>query len=67
MTQSVMDSGHPWHVFKVEESSISSTALGTSSENYMITKHEYLASTRSRCGRPSTQILAEILSESSPK
>ena len=39
MTQSVMDSGHPWHMFKVKESFTSSTSTADiSSDNYMITK-----------------------------
>jgi len=60
ITQSVMESGHPWHIYVVEQVySVRAGAKLTSRD----TNYCYIASTRPNAGRPSSQIILDILSE----
>jgi hypothetical protein len=66
MTQSVMESGHPWHIYAVENiysfsSSKSKKNIGQTSD--LETNYHYVASTRPKAGRPSKRIILDILSE----
>lgn len=69
MTQSIMESGHPWHIYAVENIySVSSKSnkevLGQSHD--LETNYHYVASTRPKAGRPSKKIILDILSEWTP-
>ena len=59
MTQTVMESGHPWHVFAVENN----VKFFSDSAEKRDTVYEYIASTNPHSGRPSTTLLEDILSE----
>lgn len=69
MTQSIMESGHPWHIYAVENIySVSSKSnkevLGQSHD--LETNYHYVASTRPKAGRPSKKIILDILLEWTP-
>jgi hypothetical protein len=58
LTQTVMDEGHPWHVFAArrERDSLGRKGMGD-------VMYDYLASTKPSSGRPTRDILQRILSE----
>jgi hypothetical protein len=60
ITQTVMNQGHPWNIFVVESvySTTSESGLKSKENNY-----HFIASTRPNAGRPSRQIILDILSE----
>lgn len=68
MTQSVMESGHPWHIYAVENvcSIPSKSKKDAGQHSDLETNYHYVASTTPKAGRPSKQILLDILSEWSP-
>ena len=59
MTQTMMESGHPWHLFVAEK------IVGMSSDftEKKDTVYKYIASTNLYSARPSTMLLKDILSE----
>lgn len=59
MTQTVMESGHPWHLYAVEKN----VEISSDSTEEKDTFYEYIASTNPHSGRPSTTLLEDILSE----
>jgi hypothetical protein len=70
MTQSVMESGHPWHIYAVEnvysvasKSKVEAKQHNGDNQDVLGTTYHYIASTRPKAGRPSRQIILDILSE----
>eukprot|EP00797_Seminavis_robusta_P001780 Sro1107_g242120.2 (183) ;mRNA; r:29716-30264 len=59
LTQTVMDGGHPWHVFAARREVDGSVA--TRGKETIV--YDYLASTKTSSGRPTRSILQHILSE----
>ena len=59
MTQTIMESGHPWHFYTVENN----VKVYEDSSEMRSTKYLYLASTNPHSGRPSRDLLKNILSE----
>ena len=55
LTQSVMDRGHPWHIYAAKECSNGKERLPTG--------YEYLASTRSASGRPTRDVIRRLMNE----
>jgi hypothetical protein len=58
LTQTVMEEGHPWHVFAARQEKDSAGRIGRGHFVY-----DYLASTKPSSGRPTRDILQRILSE----
>lgn len=65
ITQTVMEEGHPWHIFVAEDSYsiISEQGKHLKELKNSSTKFLYMASTRSRSGRPTRQIIHDIISK----
>merc|ERR1712150_60483 len=77
LIQSVMHQDHPWHLFAVKECITSNVQPGSGSSLsscknpggeeqaiYQVsTSHEYLASTKTSSGRPTKNIIRQIMSE----
>jgi len=65
ITQTVMDEGHPWHIFVAEDCYSTNGEHGKQfkklKKNH--TKFLYMASTRSRSGRPTRQIINDIVTK----
>lgn len=64
ITQSVMEEGYPWHVYAVEDTyeyACNEDGKGNLKKNN--TNSFYMASTRSRSGRPTRRIIFDILSK----
>mmetsp|Transcript_20207 Transcript_20207/g.43983 ORF Transcript_20207/g.43983 Transcript_20207/m.43983 type:complete len:442 (+) Transcript_20207:200-1525(+) len=59
LTNSVMDEGHPWHIYasNMQQSSVSTTVDGKKTS---IPRSVYLASTRSAAGRPTRALMKRI-------
>lgn len=62
ITQSVMEEGHPWHVFIVENVNSIRSKHGISNVHDRETNYHYIASTRPMAGRPSRMIILDIIS-----
>ena len=78
MTQSVLESGHPWHLFAVEEihsrTLVRKEGSRSGSERSLLSgffshdenrkiNHQYLASTSPSAGRPTSKVAREIFSK----
>mmetsp|Transcript_8380 Transcript_8380/g.20704 ORF Transcript_8380/g.20704 Transcript_8380/m.20704 type:complete len:456 (-) Transcript_8380:29-1396(-) len=69
LTNSVMDEGHPWHIYasKTQRSPAGTTSTSTSANRKKhIPGSIYLASTRSSAGRPTRALMERILVNSGP-
>ena len=55
MTQSAMETGHAWNIFAVEEKA--------SSEDWQPTSHQFIGSSMSSRGRPSSGIMKDVFAE----
>jgi hypothetical protein len=63
ITQSVMNQGHPWSVFVVESVYSTTGAGGAAGLKTKENNYHFLASTKSKAGRPTRQIILDILSD----
>jgi hypothetical protein len=65
ITQSVMEEGHPWHIFVAEDFYSTNAERGKQFKDFKKrrTKFLYMASTRSRSGRPTRQIIYDIVNK----
>lgn len=62
MTQSVMEEGHPWHMYVVEDVHKVRSIRGVSKMRGQERNYHYIASTMPRAGRPSRNIILDIIS-----
>ncbi len=60
MTQSVMESGHPWHLYAVENNV---KVCHDNTVEKQETEYQYVASTNPHSGRPSKDLLRDVVSE----